>query len=589
MGKPGSALLIGLCLLGAACGEEPAAPGKKSLGPLMPAPALDAHSALFRRGVEKVAENVYVAIGFGLANSILIEGGEGLLVVDTMESVEAAEAVLAEFRKISAKPVKAIVYTHNHVDHIFGASVFAGQDAPAVYAHETTAAHVGSLVNEFGPAIGMRSARMFGSFLEDNALVNAGIGGFLAAGTRTRVGYLPPTQTFSESLAVEAAGVRFELIHAPGETDDQAVVWLPEQRILLAADNFYWAFPNLYTIRGTPFRSLKQWYQSIDRMRAKKARVLIPSHTRPVIGEENVERVLTDYRDAIQFVHDQSIRGMNMGLTADELVEYVRLPAHLAAAPCLQPFYGTVAWSVRSMFAGSLGWFDGDSANIDPLTRRGQAELMAWVAGGEARLLERAGQALADGRFQAALKLTGDLVHLNPDNEEAKRLRVKALVALGERQANPNARHYYLTEAVEIRDGFIARTGGKPDPQLLRRLPLGGFFDAMAVNLDPAASREVDRKAGLVFPGEGRAFLIHVRRGVAEIREVPVAEAEAAAADFIVRADSALWKEMLAKMRSPLTTLPRFEYLKGHSIGFARFLKLFAAPEPKLPYAPVRE
>jgi alkyl sulfatase BDS1-like metallo-beta-lactamase superfamily hydrolase len=582
------ALAICACMLWIGCQDRGDA-GRKSLGELRRAPALEAHSAHFRKAVEKVADNIHVAIGFGLANSIMIEGDDGLIIVDTMESMEAAEAVMAEFRKISAKPVRTIVYTHNHVDHIFGAAAFAGKDSPEIYAHETTADHVGRLVNEFAPCIGMRSARMFGSFLEESALVNAGIGGFLSAGADTRAGYLPPTRTFSERLAVESAGVAFELIHAPGETDDQIFVWLPAQKVLLAADNFYWAFPNLYTIRGTPFRSLKQWYRSIDRMREKKAQVLIPSHTRPVVGAENIERVLTDYRDAIQFVHDQSIRGMNRGLTADELAETVKLPPHLADAPYLQPFYGTVDWSVRSMFAGSLGWFDGDSRHIDPLTRREQAELMAWVAGGEVRLKEMAAAAYTNGNPRAALELSGHLVHLDPGNEAAKRLRVDALIALGERQENPNARHYYLTEALEIRDGFIARIGGRADPDLLRRLPLEGFFDALAVNLDPHLSRDVDRKVCLIFPDDGKAFRIHVRRGVAEVRQQPAAGLDAADADLVVRADTMLWKQLLAKQRSPLTTLPRFEYPKGNSIALARFLKLFSAPEPKLPYEPVRQ
>ena len=545
------------------------------------------HSKIFRQGVEKVADNVYVAIGYGIANTIMIEGKDGLIIVDTMTTSEEAEIVLSEFRKISKKPIRAIIYTHNHPDHVLGSEVFAREGNPEIYAHETTSWHVSRILTEVRPIIGMRSMRMYGSFLESGAVINVGIGPFVGMKPGSTVGYAFPTRTFSEMLEGEAAGIRFRLVFAPGETDDQIFVWLPEQKVLIPGDNFYWAFPNLYTIRGTLFRSLKNWYRSIDKMRDLGAEYMVPGHTRPIEGANNIEAILTDYRDAIQYVHDRAIRGMNMGLTPDELAETVQLPQHLAEAPYLQPFYGKVSWSVRSMFSGNLGWFDGDAATLDPLTRRDQAALMVELAGGEERLRAVTREKFKLGKYQAALQLSGYLMQLRPQDPQIRGLRVQALTAIAEREQNPNARHYYLSEAVEIRDGFVVSETSRPSPHLLRGFSLQSIFDAMAVALDPVAGAGVDQLVGIRFSDVGEAFTIHVRRGIAEIRQRTPETFRRIAMGLRVRADSQEWKEMLAGLRNPVVTLAGFSYEKGNPVSFARFLSLFRPEKPKLPCEPL--
>jgi len=550
--------------------------------------ALAEHSKIFKKGVEKVGSNIFAAIGYGIANSIMIEGDDGVIIVDTMTTMEEAAEVLAEFRKITPKPVKAIIYTHSHPDHVFGAEAFvAAAGRSEIYAHETTENHVRRLFTEIGPIIGSRSLRMYGNFLAPGQVLNVGIGPLVGMKPDSKLGFVRPTRTFSETLEVEAAGIPFKLIFAPGETDDQIVVWLPKQKALIPADDFYWAFPNLYTIRGTTFRNLKQWYQSLDKMRDLNPEYLVPCHTRPIVGAKKIQEILTNYRDAIQYVHDQSIRGINAGLTPDELAEQIKLPPHLAEAPYLQPFYGNVSWSVRSMFTGNLGWFDGDAATLQPLTRKEQARLVARLAGGEKELVRHAKELLEKKEFQAALELTGHLIQLNPGHAEAKDIRIKALSALGEREENPNARHYYLTEALEIRDGFVSLSKAKPSPGALQDIPLRSFFDLMAVNLDPKASAEVNQVVGMIFSDTQEAFTIQVRHGVAEIRPRLLQDLDRLNLDLMVRADSKLWKEMLVKIRNPLVTLAGFKYKKGNAIAFGKFLKLFEQPKMKRPFEPV--
>ncbi len=531
------------------------------------------HSAEFTRRIEEVSPGVHVAIGYGLANSILIVGPSGAIVVDTLSSMAEGRAVRAAFREITDKPVVALIYTHNHADHIMGARAFAESPDIPVYAHATTAAHIDRVLNVLRPVLTRRSIRMFGTYLDQNSLINAGIGPRLGIGPESEIGVLRPNRVFEDSLETEIAGLRVHLQHAPGETDDQIMVWLPDSGVLLPGDNLYKAFPNLYTIRGTAYRDVRAWVDSLDRMRELNPEHLVPSHTAPLSGSQAVQRVLTDYRDAIQFVHDQTIRGMNQGLTADELAHRIRLPAHLASSPWLKEFYGTVPWSVRSVFSGHLGWFDGNPTNLFSLPPRDEATRWAELAGGYEALLAAAETALARNQYQWVLELTDRLLSLNPTDARPRNARVTALVALGELQGNPNARHYYLTMASELGDGLTLGTVGVADAETLRSLPMAGFFRSLSVNLDAARSVDIEKSAVFTFPDTGEQWSVIVRRGIAEVR--PDAGSNP---DFRITVDSLVWKAMLAGNRNPAMTVATDMEVEGGRVKFLEFLGLFQPP-----------
>ena len=541
------------------------------------------HSKEFEKKIYKVAEGVYSAVGYGIANSIMLVGKDGVIIIDTMENNEAGREIWNDLQKITNLPLKAIIYTHSHPDHIYGAEAFAGKSTPDIYAHETTDNTVTRFVSETSPIIGSRSMRMYGNYLDQKAMINVGIGPFLSFGSNSTLGYIPPTKTFRDRLNVNIAGIQMALIHAPGETDDMIYVWLPERKILMSGDNLYKSFPNLYTIRGTLFRSLKNWYRSVDIIRDLNPEYLVPSHGQPITGAALINQIATDYRDAIQFVHDQSLRGINQGMTPDDLVEYVKLPAHLAQSPYLQEFYGKTSWSARSMFTGNLGWFSGDSSDLQPLPPKEQAELMTEISGGEIKLFDYAKQYLDKGNYQAALQLSGYIIRLNPENKKAREVRIQALSALGERESNANARHYYLTEALEMRNKFVAQPKIKLDPQMIKRFPLSLFFDSLAVNLNPVKSADLEKRVGIKFTDTDEAYTIHIRRGVAEI--TPGLKDNL---DMLVHADSFKWKEMLVELRDPesqltkiktvMTTLAGFKYPQGNAIEFANFLNNFETP-----------
>jgi len=488
-------------------------------------PSLWHHTAEFEREVIEVTDGVWVASGFALANSIMVEGDDGVVIVDVTESVEEAEAVWAAFQQVTYKPIVALIYTHNHPDHTFGGRGFVPEGDIPVYAHDTTNFYLDRVINIVRPIIGARSARMFGTYLEEGpeGRINNGIGPFLGTGgaNEATIGIIRPNQTFSDTLDVELAGVQFHLEHAPGETNDQILVWLPEKRVLLPGDNIYRAFPNLYTIRGTPYRDVAAWVRSLDRMRALRPAYVVPSHTRPLEGEDDIQETLTVYRDAIQFVHDQTIRGMNLGLTPDELVEYVRLPARMASHPFLLEHYGTVEWSVRNIFNGYLGWFDGDAAFLSPAPVHERAEAIVGLAGGIDGTLAALRAAHDEGQHRWAAELATYVLAVDSTNEQAAAIKAASLRALGFASTSPAGRNYYLTQALEL-EGVIASTEEVPTAaqavSVVRSFPMSSVMASLPVRLNPARAAEKDIVAGFRFTDTGETFTIHIRNSVADLQ-----------------------------------------------------------------------
>lgn len=411
----------------------------------------------FPEKIVKVAEGVYVAVGYSVSNVSMIVGDDGVVIIDTGLDVPRATMIAEQFRKITDKPVKAIIFTHSHGDHTGGAVAFFGKERPLIWARSNFGSESKPLMEGGVTFHKVRGARQGGFKLPRKERINNGIapaqypkrgGEAFATAKDTK-----PTHTFDgKRKQIKVAGITLELIATPGETNDQLCVWFPGRKVLFAGDNFYRSFPNLYAIRGTPNRSARVWADSLSTMVQLNATSLVPGHTLPVLGKKDVQQVLTDYRDAVRFVHDKTVEGMNKGLTPDQLVEYVKLPKHLASKDYLQPFYGNVELGVRSVFNFYLGWFDGNPTNLFRLAPKEEAERMAKLAGGRDKLMAAARKALKSDDAQWAAQLTDYLIALAPAAKEPKLLKADALTALAYRTITATARNYYLTVARELRD-----------------------------------------------------------------------------------------------------------------------------------------
>jgi len=409
---------------------------------------LKAHSAEFRKDLIQLNDILYVGVGYDASNVAMVIGEDGVIIIDSLRSLDAAEELAADFRKITDKPVKALIYTHGHFDHIGGATAFVNEDTTIIgrsnFREEMDA------TSPAYKAITKRGLRMFATNMPDEVVINRGVSAANIPKGRIRGGYLPPTQTFDERLSITIAGIDIELYGTKGETDDHLFAWLPNEKILFSGDNYYKSFPNLYTIRGTKYRDVRDWGEANKKMASFPADYLVSGHSRPLTGKAYIHQQLSNYSEGILSIYQQTMEGINQGLTMDELCEKVSLPDHLKEADNLQEFYGHVAWSVLNIFVGYLGWFDGNPTSLFPLPPLEKATLMLELAGGKKQLLAKAQQALTTQKYQWCLELTDYLLRIDPQDTLAKSLKVEALRNLAATLKNANARNYYLVSAEEL-------------------------------------------------------------------------------------------------------------------------------------------
>lgn len=491
-------------------------------------PELAEHTKLFvPPKIYTIGDNVYSAVGYGLANIIMVTGADGVIIVDTGVSIEQAQAAWADLAPIAnGRPVKGVIYTHHHADHVGGASFFVSlEDARnkviPVVAQESLIAEYAQENVIIGEIMGVRAYSMYNTLLPPSQVqgMNSGIGPLLRPGT---VGFVPPNTTFSNQLDLTIAGVQLHIIYVPSEAESELAIYLPTNNILLSAEVIQDdSFPNLYSLRGAKFRNPRDWYQSIDKLRAFKAGNMVLQHGPPVYGAAKVAEVLEQYRDGIQFVHDQSLRLMNKGFTAGELVEAIHLPPHLAnIKPWLQPFYGSVEHSVPQIYNGYLGWFQGDPVALKPTPNIEKSRRLIGLMGGPSNVLGAARQAYDTKDYQWAAELATYLIDVNRLNQEARKIKAAAFKQLGYAQINANWRGLYLT-ASDVLDRTLVlpiallRAGVTPFDG--SALPLDWQLLAITSRLRAELTLQVTMRAGFRFTDTGEQATGVLRRGILEI------------------------------------------------------------------------
>jgi len=530
---------------------------KKSLKNKVSSKKLKKHSNEFnKKEILKIDDNVYVAIGYGLANSIMIVGDTGVIIIDTLESVEVAREVKAAFSEISSKPIVGIVLTHFHADHSSGTQAFLddAENDIDIYAHETFPKYFSQVMDVRSKITFKRAVRQFGTEIPDDVKENAGIGLNLKLDGSSTTSYIFPTKTFKDKMDICLAGVDLELIHAPGETNDQIIVWYKAKEILFPADNIYKAFPNLYAIRGCMHRDTLQWVAALDIMIKLKPEILVPQHTRPLHGGETILDTLVSYRDAIQYVHDQTVRFMNKGLTAQEIADIVELPPHLINHPYLIEYYGTVEWSVKAVYHGYIGWFSGRPADLHPMPRTQEAALYLELAGGPERVLEAAEKAAASSNFQWALQLTDLILDAGQQTEEdigfAKDLRSTALVELAGTEVSAPGMNWYLTEDLVMK-GLKIVPSQRAMSQRIMKGSVRSLFDLLTCMLDAEATENTILNTLFKFTDSDTAIAVTIRRGIAIVNDKQE-DIDLIKPDITVTTTETVWRQIVAKEKSAL-------------------------------------
>ena len=500
-------------------------------------PALAGHAARFSRKIVKTGERTHTLIGYNVANVSLIEAPEGLILVDGMAQENSAREAAADIaERFPGQPIRAVVYTHFHNDHVNGIEGFISQQQVAsgeveIWAHADLMHFVTEVSAGMGPIMGRRAAYTFGAALPrgPEGFVHAGLGLPHNPGPR---GFIAPTHLISERKQVRLAGLDVELIPIPSETDDMIGVYLPDEEILLTGDCIQGeVYPNLYTLRGTPYRDPMQWVATLDWIRHDlRPQQIVPHHGHPMTSPEEVSDVLTAYRDAIQFTHDQTVRFMNQGLRPDEIVQRVRMPAHLAEHPWLGEFYGTLKHCIPAIYVGKVGWFSGDPVDLDPLPPAERARRYVALMGGAEAVRQAAETAAGEDDYLWAAELLGLLVSLDTEDEAARLARAGALRGWAYAQANPNWRNWALSCAMEL-DPPAKVDGAKQQlvlapPAVINAFPPGNILRGMATR--PRAEAVADLHLTMAFCIEDRGLdhALELRRGICEFHEVAPEEVD---------------------------------------------------------------
>ena len=527
----------------------------------------------------RVGDRILVAIGYDLANTILVRTDAGNVVIDAGMSPDRARAARAALLAQAPGAVVALVYTHSHIDHVGGASAWV-EPGTAIWSTDAFVEHFFKQYGVFRRAESRRGAAQFGYHVGDEALPCSALGRRADVDAAARTGVRLPTRTFTGAARFEVGGIAFELHEAHGETHDQLFVWMPQLGALAAGDNYYEAFPNLYTIRGTSPRPVDAWIESLDHMRRLAPEHLVPSHTRPLDGRERIAAVLTDYRDGIQWVRDAAVRAANRGEPSDEIAAAAGLPPHLAKVASLAELYGQVDWSARAIYDNNLGWFDGRPEALYPVPPVERARRQVALMGGVARVMDEAARARGEhtpsgARWAVELVATARRSALATGDEPARldRAFVEALSALAAGVTNTNGRAYLLESAYRIEHGPSEPPPPVPDDALVDAIPVPLLFTVMATRLIP--ERSLDAHESVRFEIDGAPYVITVRRGIAErVAGEPLAGTPPPLAT--VRSDAATWRRLALGSLAPAAALASGRlHIDGDALGFYRFMERF--------------
>ncbi|MDJ0789436.1 MAG: alkyl sulfatase dimerization domain-containing protein [Myxococcota bacterium] len=474
-------------------------------------------------GLYEVVPGVYQVRGYDLSNLTLIEGQSGWIVVDPLTTAETAAAAMElAARHFGARKVSAVIFTHSHVDHFGGVSgvmpLAEGEIpivAPAGFVEEATSENVLA-----GIAMARRATYMYGRRLarSERGHVDSGLGKTPAYGT---VGIRSPNRLVDRTpQEMTLDGVRFVFQYAPeSEAPAELTFYLPDKQAFCGAEIVSHTMHNLYTLRGAKVRDALRWAGYVDEALRlfPEAEVMFASHHWPMWGNARIRDYLAKQRDTYKFIHDQTLRFANQGLTPKEIADRLELPSTLAPSFPNRGYYGTVRHNSRAVYQWYFGWYDANPAHLNPHPPAQEARRYVEYMGGAASVLERAQVSFDEGDYRWVATVLDHVVFADPGNAEARALLARTYDQLGYQAESGPWRDVYLSAAYELRHGG-------PDPgealslaiaaELLANTPMERFLEAVAARVKGEEADGKQMKLNFVFPDVGESYVLTLENAV---------------------------------------------------------------------------
>lgn len=528
-------------------------PGNTATGPRgqLAHPDTIAHSDRLVKKLYQVGGKAWSMVGNGLSNQSFVEGPEGIIVIDTGESNEEMAEALKALRKETSAPLAACLYTHFH--YVGGTETLLREngDLP-IWGHAGIQANLDRFGGEIAPRVTRGLVHQFAIGMPEegpDGLVNVGLGNFFRNPDHAPFtnGYVPAVHTFDTPTKAKIAGLAVEFYPAPSDATDSVTIWFPQ--LQLAVNNLLWpALFNVFAIRGEEYRDPRILLRGLDELAALDAEHLIGAHGPPLSNQAEVKKRILDQRDAIQFLWDQTVRCANRGLTLNEIIAAIQLPAHFRQHYTSQQFYGVVEHHVRQIYTGLFGWFDEDEANLFPVPAPERSKRLIEGFGGITAVREAVDAALDSADYRWAIELASWLVRsdLNAQGradagapEDRQRLS-SALRGVAYSTTSANLRNWCLTRALEL-DGSNSLErfrGHRFHKRELARRPATESVRLLKVLLRPELAGELEQTLAICFT-EGGVTGLTIRHGVA----VP---GDGQAADLSLTVSSEHWFDILA-------------------------------------------
>jgi alkyl sulfatase BDS1-like metallo-beta-lactamase superfamily hydrolase len=483
-------------------------------------------------GLFKVTDKVYQIRGFDLSNMTIIEGKSGLIIIDPLVTSETSKAGLdLYYKNRPKKPVKAVIYSHSHVDHYGGVKGVITEDevksgkvkvyAPNGFLEEAVKENVYA-----GNAMSRRSIYMYGSMLEkgEKGQVDAGLGKTNSIGT---IGLIAPTDLImktGDSKIID--GVKIEFMMAPGtEAPAEMIMYFPEFKMINSAEDATHTLHNLYTLRGAQVRDAVNWWKTLDLMQAAygdKTEIIIAQHHWPKWGKENINSYLEKQRDGYKYIHDQTLNLANKGYTMNEIAETIKFPDGLAQEWSLRGYYGSISHNTKAVYQKYLGWYDSNPANLNPLPPVEEAKRYVEFMGGTNAVIKKAKEYYNRGEYRWVAEVMNKVVFADPNNQEAKNLQADTLEQLGYQSENATWRNEYLMGAYELRNGTakVPEGFGTGTPDTIKAMTVDMYLDYMGIRLDGEKANGKIMKINWDIPDIKEKYTVSLENSVLTYRKV---------------------------------------------------------------------